>query len=62
MPDCRIPKSMLFGWLQQPRPQGGPQRRWRDVIKRDFKDIDVAEDQWYGKVVTSRVGWRELYT
>ena len=23
MPDDRIPKKMLFGWLQQPRPQGG---------------------------------------
>ena len=23
MPDHRIPKSILFGWMSRPRPQGG---------------------------------------
>ena len=27
MPDNRIPRKVLFGWLQQPRSQGGPRRR-----------------------------------
>ena len=27
MPDCRIPKSALFGWLSQPRPRCGPRKR-----------------------------------
>ena len=27
MSDNRIPRKVLFGWLQQPRPQGGPKRR-----------------------------------
>ena len=34
IPDQRMPKAALFGWLPQPRPRGGPRRRWRDVIKR----------------------------
>ncbi len=43
MPDHRIPKSMLFGWLSHPRPQGGPRRRWRDVVRKDFKEVNVSE-------------------
>ena len=27
MPDHRIPKSVLFGWLSQPRPHGGQMER-----------------------------------
>ena len=34
IPDQRMPKAALFGWLPQLRPRGGPRRRWRDVIKR----------------------------
>ena len=37
MPDNRIPRKVLFGWLQQPRPQGGPRRRWKDIIRQDLK-------------------------
>ena len=32
MPDHCIPKQLLFGWLPQPHPCGGPRRRWRDII------------------------------
>ena len=60
MPDNRIPKSALFGWLPQPRPPGGPRRRWKDVIRRDLKNIKVAEDVWYGEAVRSRAGWRAM--
>ena len=58
----RIPKSVLFGWLSQPRPQGGPRRRWRDVIRRDLKDVKISEDEWCEKegrlegYVQTRVG------
>ena len=47
MPDHRIPKQTLFGWLLEYRPRGGPRRRWRDIIRRDLKTIEVKEEQWY---------------
>ena len=53
MPDNRIPKKVLFGWLQQPRPQGGPRRRWKDIIRQDLKDIGIDEGQWHNEAVTS---------
>ena len=57
MQDHRIPKSVLFGWLSQPRPPGGPRRRWRDVVKADLQQIDV-KDEWYKIATTSRGEWR----
>ena len=38
---------MLFGWLPQARPRCGPRRRWKDVVRRDLKDIDVEESELY---------------
>ena len=61
MPDHRLPKSMLFGWLTQPRPRHGPRKRWRDVIRRDLKDIGVAENEWCEEAKRSRAGWRMTY-
>jgi len=61
MPDHRIPKQVFFGFLKQPHPQGGPKRRWKDVIRKDLKDLGVDEDKWYNEAVTSREGWRALW-
>ena len=61
MPDHRIPKQTLFGWLPESRPRGGPRRRWRDLIRRDLKVIEVEEEQWYREATTSRAGWRAAY-
>ena len=60
MNDSRIPKTTLFGWLCQPRPQSGPRKRWRDVVRRDLKDIKIAENEWYDEATTSRSGWRAM--
>ena len=60
MPEHRIPKSALFGWLPQPRPRCGPRKRWRDVIRRDLKDIELDESEWYEEACRSRAGWRAL--
>ena len=60
MPEHRLPKSALFGWMPQPRPRCGPRKRWRDVVRRDFADIDVEESEWYEKARTSRAGWKGL--
>ena len=58
MPESRTPKRCLFGWLPQPRPRGGPRRRWRDVIRADLQEIRVPEDDWYDLAVRSRRRWR----
>ena len=46
MKDHRLSKICLFGWLHQTWPCGGPQRRWRDLAKKDLKAMQVGED-WY---------------
>ena len=61
MQDHRLPKSALFGWLPQPRPRCGPRKRWRDVVRKDLKDIEVEESEWYEEARKSRAGWRALY-
>ena len=35
MPDCRIPRMCLFGWLSKTRPVGGPRRRWRSGLDQE---------------------------
>ena len=60
MPNHRVPKVMLFSWLPQPRPRCGPQRRWRDVVKRDLKAVEVGEYEWFEKATRSRARWRAL--
>ena len=59
MSDNRIPKLALFGWLPQPRPRCGPRRRWRDVIRKDLKVIEIDEREWYTEA-TSRGGWKAV--
>ena len=61
MPDNRIPKRCLFGWLPQARPRGSPRKRWRDVIRADLRTAKVSEDNWYQLATTSRQEWRALY-
>ena len=58
MSDDRIPKTVLFGWLTQPRPRSGPRKRWRDMVKKDLQQIKVKEEEWYDEAVLSREGWR----
>ena len=60
MPEHRIPKSVLFGWLSHPRPQGGPHRRWRDVVMKDLKEVKIGEEEWYDEARKSRAGWRTM--
>ena len=47
MDEDRMPKQMMFGWLPQARPQGGPRRRWRDVICCDLRAIAMSDKDWY---------------
>ena len=58
MPDHRLPKCALFGWLPQP---GGRQRRWRDLIRRDLTFVRVPEDKWH-EANLSRASWHATYS
>ena len=60
MADNRMPKSVLFSWLSEPRPRCGPKKRWRDVIRKDLDYIGVNEDKWYEEATRSRARWRAL--
>ena len=57
----RMPKQMLFGWLPQTRLQGGPRRRWRDVVRCDLRAIAMSDKDWYDAPL-SRTSWRETYS
>ena len=61
MPDYRLPKVMLFSWLPQPRPKYKPRKRWRDVVRKDLRDVEVGEHEWYEEATSSRASWRALY-
>ena len=61
MDDDRLSKSVLFSWLPQPRPRCGPRRRWRDVVRKDLKGIEVDEAVWYEEARKSRAEWRTTY-
>ena len=41
----RTPRKCLFGWLPQPRPRGGPRKRWRDVVKSDLRERGIDESE-----------------
>ena len=58
--DNRMPKSILFSWLSEPRPRCGPEKRWRDAIRKDLTYIGVSEDRWYEEATRSRTGWKGL--
>ena len=60
MPDQRLPKMCIFSWLPQTRPQGGPRRRWRDLVKTDLKAVGVSNGCWYSKAL-DRKHWREVW-
>ena len=51
----------IESWLPQPRPRCGPRTRWRDVVRKDLKDIGVKEDDWYEEATRSRAGWKAMY-
>ena len=61
MPNHRLPKTMLFGWLPQPCPMCGPRKRWRDVVRKDLKEVGLEEGEWYREATRSRAGWRAMY-
>ena len=45
MDACRLPKQLLFGELEKPRPRHGVKRRWRDLVLADIRAMGIED--WY---------------
>ena len=61
MPNHRIPKMCFFERLSEKRPQGGPRKCWKDIIRKDLNDLNIPESCWYDLANTSRSAWRKHY-
>ena len=60
MEDGRIPKDLLYGELAQgTRSTGRPQLRFKDVCKRDLKDLNIDLRTWETSA-SDRSTWRQL--
>ena len=59
MDDARIPKDLLYGELvQEKRPTGRPQLRFKDVCKRDLKALNIDQNNWEATAL-ERPAWRQ---
>ena len=62
MPEGRIPTDLLFGELASgKRSTGRPQLRYRDVVKRDMKTVDIGTESWES-LAANRSKWRGALT
>ena len=62
MPDHRYPKQLLFSQLAEgKRNRGKPKQRWKDLIKRDFKQCNIDHEKWADlSAEENKYKWREL--
>ena len=59
MPDGRLPKDILYSELSAgSRGRGRPLLRFKDVVKRDMKALDIATDNWE-RLAEDRTKWRQ---
>ena len=58
MQDSRMPKQLLFGELERPRPRHGTKRRWRDLVAADVQAVGLGV-AWYGGA-QDRKEWEEV--
>ena len=62
MPDKHTPKISLFSWLPEPCLQGGPLKRWRDVICKDLKArADTTHREQYRKQADNQAQCPECF-
>ena len=58
MPDCRIPKKIFFGELQNgKRSLGAPKKRYKDTLKASLKAFGINHDSWE-KAAADRTKWQ----
>ena len=61
LPNHRIPKMCFFGCLSEKRPQGGPKKCWKDIIRKDLNNLNIPESRWYDLANKLRSAWRDHY-
>ena len=61
MRNHRIPKMCFFGWLSEKRPQGGPKKCWKDIIRKELNDLNIPESCWYDLANKPRSAWKDHY-
>ena len=62
MEDVRIPKAMLYGELSRgSRGVGRPKLRFKDVVKRDMRDLDIDINEWES-IAADRSRWKATLT
>ena len=61
MPQYRLPKLCLFGWLPAVRPFKGPRRRWRDQVRKDMEAVGCYNKQWF-RDAQDRCKWRDTWS
>jgi len=60
MEDGRLPKDILYGQLPSaPRPVGRPKLRYKDVLKRALKALNINTENWE-QLTLERAPWRSL--
>jgi hypothetical protein len=57
MEDNRIPKRILYMYLESMRPRGRPRTRWQDELREDGRI--VCGEEWQEKVC-NREEWKKL--
>ena len=58
MPDCRIPKKLFFGELQDgKRSLGAPKKRFKDTLKASLKAFGINPVSWE-QAAADRTKWR----
>ena len=62
MPDGHIPKDFLYGELASgKRSTGRPQLRYRDLVQRDMKTVDISTESWES-LAANRSKWKGALT
>ena len=60
MEDGRLQKDILYGQLPSvPRPVGRPKLRYKDVLKRDLKVLNINTENWE-QLTLEHAPWRSL--
>ena len=57
MEDSKLPKKLLFGWLQKRKPAHNTKMRWTDKVRMDMKKFNIKYDELC-HTVQDRKFWR----
>ena len=54
-------QDVLMWVVIRKRPQGGLNKCWKDIIRKDLNDLNISESYWYDLANKSRSAWRDHY-